>query len=122
VVVDLYHHLVLDPLADFDWSSFSKLLNEVLLALLLIVYSSLLEVVNYPLVVRRGHLNVVSDQLLDLFFRYLVVLVFEAPILFGSVLDIIIDWVEVPYVAIWHYGFEIPSAQLVVFQKVIWIL
>jgi hypothetical protein len=51
VVVDLDHHLVFDPLADLEWSPFSELLNEVLLALLLVVDSSLLEMVYYPLVV-----------------------------------------------------------------------
>jgi hypothetical protein len=122
VVVDLDHHLILDPLVDFDWSSFSELLNEVLFALLLIVDSCLLEMVNYPLVVRGGYLNVVSDQLLYLFFRYLVILVFEAPILFSSVLDIVVDGVKVPNVAIWHNGLEISGAQLLVFEKVVWIL
>ena len=75
VVVDLDHNLILDPLAYFDWSSFSELLNEVLLALLLVVDSSLFKMINYPLVIRWCHLDVVSDQFLYLLFCYLVVLV-----------------------------------------------
>lgn len=122
VVIDLDHNLVLDPLADLDWSSFSELLNEVLLALLLIVDSSLLEMVNYPLIVRGGHLDVMRDQLLYLLFCYLVVLVLETPVLFGCVLNLLVHGIEVPNIAIGHNGFKVSGAQLLVFEKVIRIL
>ena len=72
MIVDLDHNIVLDPCADIWRCSFPELLDEILLALLLIVDGSLLEVVDDPLVIVGGHLNVELLKLLNLLLGNLV--------------------------------------------------
>ena len=62
-VINLDHDLVVNPLANVLRCSFSELLDEVVLALLLIIDGCFLKMVNHPFVVGGSHLDISLDDL-----------------------------------------------------------
>ena len=103
MVIDLDHDLVVYPFIHIFRCPLSEFLNQVVLALLLVIDSRFLEMINYPFVIGRSHLNVSLDDLLYFFFRHLVVLLLKAPVLLGGVLYFVIDRVEVANIVIRDY-------------------
>ena len=59
--------------------------------------------INHPLVVRGGNLDVELYQLLDLLLCDLVALLLERPVLLCGVLGLVVHLVKVTHVVVWHH-------------------
>ena len=113
-VINLDHDFVVNPLADVFRCSFSELLDEVVLALLLIIDGCFLKMVNHPFIVGGSHFDFSLDDLYDLLFSHLIVLLFEAPVLLGSVLSLVVHWVKVAHIKVWDHILRVSRDQLLV--------
>ena len=69
----------------------------------LLVDYRLLEVINDPLEVIWGNLDVSVSQFLDLLLSALIHFLFELPALLVSVLLLVISWLDVFDVVVWYY-------------------
>lgn len=78
--------------------------------------------VNHPFIVGGSHRDIGLDDLFDLLLGYLIVLFFEAPILFGGVLSLVIHWVKVAHIPVWDHSFRVFRTQLLVLKEVVRIM
>lgn len=67
-------------------------------------------------------MDVVLDQLFDLILSDLIVLGLEAPVLFSGVLHLIVHWVEVPHVEVWHHVYGVSGNQFFILEEIIRVL
>jgi hypothetical protein len=121
-VINLDHDLIVNPLADVLRRSFSELLDEIVLALLLIIDCCFLKMVNHPFIVGRSHWDVSLDDLFDLLLGYLIVLFLEAPVFFGGVLSLVIYWVKVAHIPVWDHCLRVFRTELLVLEVVVRIM
>ena len=89
-------------------ASLPELLYELVNALLLIVNGSLFEVIYDPLIIVRGNLDLVVNELLNFLLVDLVVFLFKRPVLFCRVLNLIVYFVKVSDVVVWNNALRVP--------------